>query len=136
MKKKICLWCLRVKAEEESWYYEFDKDSDFHFCSEKCLKAATFMRGGERHLDMGKIKQHTGRLAREGRRIRKSELMAVFMAKKKFETEDVAVLFGLLTPAQKKVAALVGLAHLSRAAEGDPERLMNSINDKVRILRG
>ena len=72
---------------------------------------------------------------KEGR-IRKSEVRARIMARKKLENEDLAELLGLLTPMQATAAAIIGLARMSWAVEGDPERLMADIDNMTRLLRG
>jgi len=135
MKKSFCLWCFKEKLDGESWFFEFDQSSDFHFCSKKCLTAASVKRGKDKHIDMEKIRKHAGKLLREKKRCWKTKDMTRLMAQEKIGNEDIPLLFSLLTARQKKVLAIVGLSNLSWSVHGNPNQLMEKIESLESQLR-
>jgi hypothetical protein len=66
----------------------------------------------------------------------KSQRLAFLLEKEKLDKGNLATLHNLLTPKQKLVLSLIGLANLSWSVRGEPKKLMAKIDDLVKSLRG
>jgi hypothetical protein len=125
-----------VIEKEEPGIIKFPKQNGLFFCSEECLDYATFENRSKKDIDYDKLQKHTKQFIRRQNSSAKSQRLAFLLGKEKLDKENLATLHNLLTPKQKLVLSLIGLANLSWAVHGDPKKLMTKIDDLVKSLRG
>jgi len=131
----LCYWCFKELKTESPGIIEFQKDSGVFFCSKECVDHATTKTRGKRELDFSKIKKHANQIKRKNERDKKSRLLDFILKKEKLNSEDLAILHGLLNPKQRLVLIMVGLTNLSWAVHSKPKALIAKIDDLVKRMK-
>ena len=133
-KKEECFWCKsQTPKTKKGWipyYFQNFPQNSLLFCSKKCLSSAT-VDGKGKCLSVNKIAVKQRRDNKKKNSLKMHELMQ----KEQLNNADTVQLFLRLSAKQKKVLALIGLAQMSWAAHGNPEKLLNEINNKVALLK-
>jgi len=132
----LCNWCFKKLETESPGIIEFPKDRGIFFCSKECVDHATIKVRGKKELDFSKLKKRANQIKRKNERNRKSHFLDSILKKEKLNTEDLAILHGLLNQKQRLALTMVGLSNFSWAVHGEPKALIAKIDDLVKRMKG